>query len=384
MDFELTQEQEELRDGARTFLLQACPPAVVRRSFDAEPGQLDPRSSELWQEMVRLDWPALTVPERFGGMGLGFVELTLVVEEVGRAVAPSPFIATLTQFAPMVREAGPSEQAGKLLQSVAEGGSTGTLAMAEASGRWEPEAVTATARPAGRGWALAGRKSYVLDGTTADEIAVVARAEGTAGTDGLGVFVLPGPSVPARALRVSDPSQPLAELDLDGLEVPPERVLIEPGDPRASRAVARAVQEGTAAMAASGIGTCGAIFDRTLQYAKDREQYGRPIGSFQALKHRLVDMYLAVERARSLSYLAALTISEEDDRREISASMAKVGAGECQRAVVQEGLQMHGGIGFTWEHDLHLYLKRAKSTDFLFGSSLTHRASVARLLGLAA
>jgi len=384
MDFELNQDQEELRDSARTFLAESCPPAVVRRSFEAGPGELDPRSSGLWQEMVRLDWPALTIPESFGGMGLGFVELTLVVEEAGRALAPSPFVATLTQFAPMVREAGASDQAGELLQTVAEGGSTGTLAVAEPSGRWEPESVTAIARPAGRGWLLAGRKSFVFDGTTADEIAVVARGEGTTGSDGLGVFVLSGPAVPARALRVADPTQPLAELDLDGLEVPRERVLIEPGDPRASRAIGRALQEATTAMAASSTGTCGAIFDTTLQYAKDREQYGRPIGSFQALKHRLVDMYLALERSRSLVYFAALTISEDDERRAMAASMAKAAAGECQRLIVKEGLQMHGGIGFTWEHDLHLYLKRAKSSDFLFGSSLAHRASVARLLGLAA
>jgi alkylation response protein AidB-like acyl-CoA dehydrogenase len=213
---------------------------------------------------------------------------------------------------------------------------------------------------------------------------VVARRNGTTGSDGLGVFVVPGAQVESRPIEVIDPTQPIAEVSLHDVEVPAARVLAVPGDPRTAVAIARAVQEATAALAIGLCGTCRSIFDITLQYAKDREQFGRPIGSFQALKHRLVDMYLAVERATSLAYFAALTIAEDDDRRAVAVAMAKAAAGECQRLVVQDGLQLHGGVGFTWEHDLHLYLKRAKAADALFGSALAHRSAVASMLGLAA
>jgi alkylation response protein AidB-like acyl-CoA dehydrogenase len=171
---------------------------------------------------------------------------------------------------------------------------------------------------------------------------------------------------------------------LAGVEVEGERVLVEPGDPAVTRVVERTLQEATTALALSTVATCRAIFEVTLQYAKDREQFGRPIGSFQALKHRLADCYLAVERASSLAYFAALTIAEDDERRAVATAMAKAAAGDCQRLLARDGLQLHGGIGFTWEHDLHFLLKRAKTGDLLFGTAATHRAHLAQLLGLEA
>lgn len=382
MDLQPTDDQEHLRDSVRSVLRQACPPSVVREVFEGKGADYDPAGSALWKQMTELDWPALTIPEQFGGLGLGFVELSLVVEEMGRVVAPSPFLATVTQFAPMVREVADPAAADTYLRPVAEGRSTGALAVAEAAtGRWEPAAVTTTARPSGHGWVLDGTKSWVMDGASADEIAVVARAEGTAGADGLGVFVVPGRQVPSRLLPVIDPTEPLVELTFDGVEVGPERVLAEPGRPGALEGISRALEETVACLAVSTTGTCRTIFDTTLQYAKDREQYGKPIGSFQALKHRLVEMYMLLERASALASFAALTIAEEDDRRALAVSMAKAAAGDCQRLIVQDGLQLHGGIGFTWENDLHLFMKRAKSGDFLFGSARTHRAAVARLIG---
>ncbi len=159
-------------------------------------------------------------------------------------------------------------------------------------------------------------------------------------------------------------------------------MLVEPGDPRADAVIERVTQEATTALALSTVATSRAIFEVTLQYAKDREQFGRPIGSFQALKHRLAECYLAVERAAALAYFAALTIAEDDDRRAVATAMAKVAAGDCPRLLVRDGLQLHGGVGFTWEHDLHLLLKRAATGDLLFGRAATHRAHLARLLGL--
>lgn len=368
MDFEFTDDQLALRENARSVLASACPPSLVREVFE---GRGD--GEKLWATLVSLDWPALGLPEEHGGMGLGYLELGIVVEELGRVVAPSPFLATVTQFAALVREAGSPFR----LADVAAGACTGTLALAE-GGRWTLDAVSAAATRTGTGWVLDGVKSHVLDGATADEIAVVARdANGD-----VGVFAVPGAAVSAEPVRTVDPTMPLATVTCAGVEVPGERVLVEPGDPRATAVVTRATQEATTAIALSTVATCRAIFEMTLQYAKDREQFGRPIGSFQALKHRLADCYLAVERASALAYFAALTIAEDDDRRATATAMAKAAAGECQRLLTRDGLQLHGGIGFTWEHDLHFLLKRAKTGDFLFGGAASHRAHLARLFGL--
>jgi alkylation response protein AidB-like acyl-CoA dehydrogenase len=367
MDFEFTDEQLALRENARAVLTDACPPAVVRAVYE---GTGD--GEALWARLVELDWPALGLPVEHGGLGLGFLEVGIVVEELGRAVAPTPYLATATQLAPVLRESGSSF----LVADLAAGRCTGTLAVAE-GGVWHVDAVAATARPSGDGWVLDGTKTHVLDGATATELAVVARGEA-----GLGVFVVPGAAVTATPTAVIDPTLPVATVHLAAVEVSGERVLVEPGDPRATQVIERTLEEATTALALSTVATCRAIFETTLQYAKDREQFGRPIGSFQALKHRLADGYLAVERAASLGYFAALTIAEDDDRRAVAAAMAKAAAGECQRLVVQDGLQLHGGVGFTWEHDLHLRLKRAKAGDLLLGTATTHRAHLARLLGL--
>lgn len=374
MDFEFTDDQLALRENARDVLASACPPSVVRAVYDGD-GDVD----ALWSQLVGLDWPAIGVAEEHGGMGYGFLEVGIVVEELGRVAAPSPFLATVTGLLPVLREAGRAAEQPR----VADGSLTGTLALAE-HGRWEIDAIQTVARPADGGWVLSGTKSHVLDGSSAAEIAVVARLDGTTGADGLGAFLVPQSSVSARPRTVIDPTMPVADLTLDAVEVARDRVLLEPGDGDAAGSIERATQEATAAMALSTVAACRAIFEMTLQYAKDREQFGRPIGSFQALKHRLADMYLAVERASSVAYFAALTIAENDERRAVAVSMAKSAAGDCQRLVVGDGLQLHGGIGFTWEHDLHFLLKRAKSGELLFGTAAAHRARLARLMGLAA
>jgi alkylation response protein AidB-like acyl-CoA dehydrogenase len=230
---------------------------------------------------------------------------------------------------------------------------------------------------------LRGTKLHVLDGATADEVAVVARVEGSSGLDGLGAFLLPRAAVDATPVPTMDPTLGLATVVLDGVAVEHDRVLLDPGAPASTRALERAVEQATTAMALSTVATCRHLFETTLQYAKDRVQFGTPIGSFQAIKHRLADVYLAVEKASALAYFAALTIAEDDERRATATAMAKAAAGDCQRLAVRDGLQLHGGIGFTWEHDLHLLLKRAKAGDFLFGSAAAHRADLAVRMGLA-
>ncbi|MEN8159791.1 MAG: acyl-CoA dehydrogenase family protein [Myxococcota bacterium] len=371
MDLELSEEQRGLMDGVRHVLEEECPPAVPRAVHErGEP------AAALWQQMVGLSWPGIAIDEAHGGLGLGPVELCLVAEELGRAVAPVPFLATATQFAPLLQEAKRAPLARELLGRVAEAGLVGTLAVAE-DDRWDLDRVACRATPAGDGFTLAGRKTGVFDAATAEEIAVVARADA-----GLGVFLVPAGAAKPEPRTLLDPTLALADLVLDGVSVPAERVLLAPGE--ADAALVRTLELATTALALATAGCCRRIFELTLEYAKVRQQYDRPIGSFQALKHRFADMSLAVERATALGYFAALTIAEDDARRAEAVALAKAEAGDCQRLLVGEGLQLHGGIGFTWEHDLHLWLKRAKMGDALFGSALEHRARLARSLGLVA
>jgi alkylation response protein AidB-like acyl-CoA dehydrogenase len=369
MDLEFTEDQLALREAARSVLGAACPPALVRAVHD---GKGD--DAALWRTLVEHDWPAVGLPEDAGGLGLGYLEVGILVEELGRVAAPSPYLATMTQLVPALREAGTTF----LLGEIASGAVTGSLALAE-DGRWEPGAVATTARRDGSTWVLDGVKTHVVDAATATELAVVAR-----GDAGLGMFVVPASAVHCSTPSQLDPTLPTSTVTLEGASVQGERVLIEPGDPRAERAVTRVLEQATTAVALSTVATSRAIFEMTLQYVKDREQFGRPIGSFQAIKHRLAECYLAVERASALAWFAALTIAEDDDRRATATAMAKAAAGECQQLLTRDGLQLHGGVGFTWEHDLHFLLKRAMAGNLLFGGPATHRARLAQLLGLAA
>jgi len=370
MDLELSADEAALADTVRDVLDGIAPPAVVRSVFeDGDDG------AGVWRQMVDLDWPGLAIDEDHGGVGMGFIELAIVAEHLGRTLAPGPFLATTTQFVPAVQELGAGDLRSQVLRGVAAGETTGSLALAE-RGSWRPSAVRARATEADGGWALEGRKEAVVHGATVDELVVIAR-----GDAGLGAFLVPRADLRVEAREVLDPTLPVADLVLDGVTVPADRVLAVPA-PTVEAGLARAVEQATVALAMATTATCRRIFDDTLAYAKEREQYGRPIGSFQALKHRLADMYLAVERAASVSWFAALTIAEDDPRRHEAASIAKAAAGECQRLVVGDGLQLHGGIGMMWEHDLHFFLKRAKAGDALFGGSTEHRSLLAEQLGL--
>jgi alkylation response protein AidB-like acyl-CoA dehydrogenase len=306
MELEFTPEQEELRASVRAVLEKECPTSVVRD------GDFDP----LWKQMVALDWPALTVPEDAGGIGLTFVDLAVVIEELGRVVAGGPFFSTVTQLVPALRELGATDE----LAKVAAGELTGAI---------------------------------VVDGVVMGGGDVVVCGDGELVRDWSGTPV-----------DTLDKSRPLYRVDLP------------------SYTSARVIDEATAALALEMVGTCQTIFDMTLDYAKNREQFGVPIGSFQALKHKIVDMYVALSRARACAYFAAATVAEDDPRRPLAASMAKAAAGDAERSICQEGLQIHGGIGYTWEHDLHLFLKRAKTGDVLLGSAVDHRQRVAGLIGV--
>ena len=376
MELEFTDDQEELRDGVRAMLGRECPMSLVRSVVE------DGVSADgLWKQMVDLGWPALTIDEAHGGLGLSTVELAVVVEELGRAVAPGPFLSTVSQFAPLVREAGSAEQQQRFLSGVAEGSLMGALAIAEPGAAFDPAAVRASATRDGDGWKLGGEKQYSLGAVEADEIAVVARVEGTEGDDGIAAFVVPRSDVTITPVEALDPTRSLGTVGLDGARVADDRVLGEPG-PATAKAVRRAVEEAVTALALETVGVCQTILDVTLEYAKQREQFGVPIGSFQAIKHKFADMLVALERARATGYFAALTLAEDDERRSLAASTAKAAAGDCERLLSKEGIQIHGGIGYTWEHDMHLYVRRAKTDGMLLGTAADHRARIADLLGL--
>ncbi len=375
MELEFSDDQAALQESVRAVLERECPIALVRRVVEEHV-----RAEELWSRMVELDWPALAVPEEDGGLGLGFVELAVVCEQLGAVLCPAPFLATATQFVPAVLAAGSREQRHRFLGAVAGDGIAATLAVAEAGGDYGPDAITTTATKRGEDFVLDGEKRFVFDGDVAAEMVVAARLPGTTGDDGISLFVVPGERIDAEPMVGLDASRSYATVVLDSVRVDPDRVLGEPGG--AGPALRAVVGEATVALATEMVGTCQAIFDIVLAYVSEREQFGVKVGSFQAIKHKLANMYVSVESARATAYFAAAAIAESDDRRDAAIAMAKASAGDCQKLVTTEGIQCLGGIGYTWEHDMHLYVKRAKAGAALFGTGAEHLERLSHLLGL--
>jgi len=373
VELEFTGEQDELRASVRSFLDKECPLELVRSVV--ETGEA-PR--KLWASMVALDWPALALPEENDGLGLSFVETAVVAEELGRVIAPGPLLPTVSQFAPMVREVGTPEQRQRFLSLVASGAITGTVAVADHPRGWTFDSVTMTAEHAEGGWVLTGTKLGILGDPSTDEVVIVARARA-----GVGAFVVPAGEAGLVTLRSLDASRPLCTATLDRVLVADDRALGEPGSAASTLGVTRALQEATVAIALETVGTCDALFQMVLSYVKDRKQFGVAIGSFQAVKHKMTNMYLAIERARSLCYYAVAAMDEDTPARATAVSMAKAASDDCQRLVCRDSIQSFGGIGYTWEHDAHLFVKRAETNGALFGGSAEHSVAVAAALGVA-
>jgi alkylation response protein AidB-like acyl-CoA dehydrogenase len=366
MDFAFDDDQVELQAAVADVLVKECTPAYLRSIV--EDGH---DAADLWSTLVSLDWPALAIPEADGGVGASFLELAIVVEQLGYVADPTPFLTTTTQFAPLVAACGSAEQRARFGAAIASG-TTGTLALAGPGGTWDPADAPVEARRTATGWALHGTATFVLDGDRVDEIAVVARSD-----EGLQAFVVPAAAVTTNRLPSFDKALPIAEVCFDGVTVEPDRWLSS-GDAEAGAAAA--LDQAVTGLALIAVGACQRGLDLAIEYVKGRDQFGVPIGSFQAVKHKAVDMYVAIQRARALAYFAALAIAEGDGRRTVAASMAKAAAGDAQQLVFRHAIQLFGGIGFTWENDLHLYLRRAKATELLFGGAAEHRRRVARAL----
>ena len=372
MNFEITEEQEQLRRSVRTVLERECPTSLVRSIV--EDGA---RPEQPWKSAGELHWTAIALPEEYGGLGLGFEELGLVIEEHGRFLAPGPFLATVTQFLPVVKEAGNDEQRKRYLGAIAAGELTGALAVTNASGTGLTPDASLHARRDGTDYVLEGARHFVLDGDCAEWIAVAARVDEG---DGNALFVLPQGTAKAERITSLDGTRPLATLSFDGVRVRPDQILGAPG--AVSNALARALDEATVALALETVGTCETLLQSALEHARNRKQFDQPIGSFQAIQHKCADMFVALEKARATAYFAMMTIAEDDPRRRLGASMAKLAAHDCQRLIAKEAIQIHGGTGYTWESDIHLFVKRAKSGAALFGTAAEHRARIATLLEL--
>jgi alkylation response protein AidB-like acyl-CoA dehydrogenase len=357
MDPELDDLQLELQRVARDLVDKECPPSLVRAVVEGH-GDAD----VLWQTLVGLEWPGLTVPVEHGGSGASAIELVILLEQLGYGADPTPFFATAAQYVPLVRESF-AEHGGDLLAAACAGG-TGAVVEGASGAR----GVTAEAD--GDGWRLTGAVKAVIDGDRADELAVVASTAG-----GLGVFVVPGSAATATRTAAFDGGLHVADVALEDVTVPADRAA---AGAHVAAAVERARHESVAGLAAVIVGASQRCFDLALEHLKTRKQFGVPIGSFQALKHMAVDVYVALQRARALTYFSAMTIAEDDPRRAVAASMAKAAAGDAQRIAVRHGIQFFGGIGFTWENDLHLYVRKAKAAGLLLGTSTEHRAVVAR------
>ena len=368
MDFELDDDQLALQGAAQEILAKECPPALIRAVAEGHD-----RGDRLWSTLVGLDWPGLAVEAEAGGSGATEVELAIVVEQLGHVADPTPFLATTTQYVPLVQASTDDEQRRQLLGAIAAGG-TGTVALATADGRWDLTALPVRAERTAGGWALSGSASFVLDGDRAEEVAVVA-------TTGDGpdarpvVVVVAGAEVATERRPALDPTLHVATVDVGGITVADDRVLAL-DDPAAS--VTAALELAVTGLALSMVGACQRAFDLAIVYSKERHQFDVPIGSFQALKHKAVDLYTLIERARALGQFAALCIAVDDPRRTAAAAMAKAAAGDAQHLVFRHTIQFFGGIGFTWENDLHLYLRRAKAGELLLGGAAHHRAALGR------
>jgi alkylation response protein AidB-like acyl-CoA dehydrogenase len=379
MDFGFSAEQDLLRATARKFLENECPSAFVRARM-AEPAGF---TDDFWAKLAEQGWLGLVYPEEYGGSGLGFVDLTVLMEEMGRAVMPGPFFSTALLGGLTILEAGSPEQKKEWLTRIAAGEAKAALAWTEPNGRWDAGGVTVRAKKTGAEWSLSGTKLFVLDAHVADVIVVVARTADAAEAErGIGLFLVPkgAPGLDVALLPTMDQTRKLCEVTLADVRVPATAVL---GAPEGGwTPLARVIQRATVALCAEMCGGAQKVLEMTTEYAKIRIAFGRPIGSYQGVKHKAADMLVEVENAKSLTYYAAWAVDEDAPVSALAASMAKAYCSDAYRTVAADGIQLHGGIGFTWEHDLHLYFKRAKSSEATFGDATYHRERVAQLINL--
>lgn len=354
MQFGLSESQEFLKDSARKFFAGECPMPEVRSLMET-PTAYD---SGLWSKIVEQGYTGIIFPEEYGGVGLGKVEFVLLMEEAGRALLPGPFFSTVALAGSVIDAVAEPEKKKKYLEAICRGEARSTVAILEASARWDPGGV----QMASANGKLTGEKLFVTDAAIADFMIVVARD---------GIFVV---DAKASGMRIA----PMEGMDLSRKlyavqfnNTPAERL----GD---AAALSRALDIATTALVGEIVGGMQRSLDITVEYAKMRKQFGKPIGMFQAVQHQCADMYLETESSRSAAYYAAWALEENTPDASVAVSIAKMYASDAGRTVGNRGIQIHGGMGFTWENDLHLYYRRAKASETMFGDATFHRERIAR------
>lgn len=367
MKFSFTDEQEQIRAMVRRFLAEQSPTTEIRCLMATDNGW----ERAGWQRLSsELGLTSVHIPEAYGGQGLGFVELAIVLEEMGRALLCAPYFASVVLAANAILNAGSEDQKQELLPGIATGETVATLAFTENNGLWDSTGVALTATPAGAGYRLSGVKSFVLDGHTADLIIVLARAPGSSGDSGLSFFSVRGDAagLDRRLLKSVDSTRKLARLTFNDVQ---GDLLGDLG--AAAAPFARTLDQAAVCLANEMVGGADQLRQSALDYAMLRMQFGRPIASFQAIKHKCADMLVDVELAKSAAYYAAEAAAEGDPELPAVASLAKACAADAFMQTARETIQIHGGIGFTWDNDTHLWFKRAKSSEVFLGSPSYHR-----------
>ena len=373
MDLGLTEIQQMLKNSAREFLGQECPLTLVREMEEDERGYTD----ELWRQISGLGWPGIAFPEQYGGTGGSFLDLTVLLEEIGRSLTPGPFFSTVVLGGFTVLDAGTDMQKQYILPGICTGQTLMTLALTEASATYEPWGIETTATREGDGFRINGQKLFVPDAHAASVMLVAARtSQSDNPAQGITLFFvnadIPGLTVNQLSTISSDRQ---CEVVLDGVTVPAEAVLgeVDNGWP----IIERALQRATAGKCVEMLGGADAVVEMTVEYAKQRTQFGRPVGTFQAVQHHCANMATDVEGCRQIAYQAAWKVSEgEPSEREVA--MAKAWVSAAYQRVCNLAHQCHGAIGFTKEHDLQLYTRRAKVQELTYGDVNFHKEAAMR------
>ncbi len=373
MNFGLSEEQESLQRAAREFLDHECPPTLVREIS----GEADAFSRRLHGKMAELGWTGMVIPETFGGLGLGTLDLLLLLEEMGRAALPGPFVSSSVLAATALRKA-PAAVKKRWLPAIAGGGAVGTIAFLEESDCPGAAGIQARARHRRDHYQLNGVKMFVGDAAAADFIVAALRTSGK-GEDGISLFVVEKetPGLQIRPLDCIDVTRRLYRVELAGVSVPEAQRIGDEG--KAWPLLTALLDLGAAAVAADSLGGAQRLLDMSVSYSKIREQFGKPIGSFQAVKHMAAEMAAAIEPARSLVWYAGYRLDSAPRQAPEAVAMAKARLSDVYSFVADRALQVHGGIGFTWEHDLHFWFKRAAANRVAFGDPTHHRERVAQL-----
>ena len=371
MEFELNETQRLFQRSARELFVQECPLTLVREMIEKR----EPYSDPIWNKLVEQGWTGLIFSEDDGGLGLSTVEMTIAFEEMGRALVPGAFLSTVALAGSLIEKACSPEYRSARLQAICEGESKATVALLEESASWDADAVKLSATPVDGGYKLNGKKLFVSDASVANLIITVARA----GSDLVLLFVDSKTSgVSIKPMPGIDATRLLCAVEFDDVVVEAKDVLNDSAKARA--ALDHALDVATLALTAEMVGGMQWMLDASVEYAKTRKQFGKPIGQFQAVQHHCANMLLMTESARSAVYYAAWIMSNDPKLAPLIVSMAKAYASDAYREAGNLAIQVHGGVGFTWDENIHFYYKRAKASELMFGDATYHRERIARFV----